>query len=322
MIDQNIIRIFGIEFSIDRVAFTIPVGNGYNVYWYGIIIAVGVMLAMIYGFRSAKRFGIDPDRMSDVVIVSIIGSIICARLYYVIFDSNGTYSSFMDVIDITKGGLAIYGGVIGAFGFGALMCKLRKVNVLSMFDLAGTGFLLGQAIGRWGNFVNQEAYGGFTGSSWFGITGGRIASEMGSTALVHPCFLYESVWCLIGFFVLHYIGKRRKYNGQVILSYCAWYGFGRFFIEGLRTDSLHIGLNLRVSQLLSAILFIGATITLIYMHFHIKERAVCEYSPMFGEIEEGDGTDAEQESVPSGDDPDNTPPAENIEETEKNDKDN
>ncbi len=284
----NTITIFGITLTIDPIAFTIPIGEGWPIYWYGILIGTGCLLALIYGMKFASRFGIDKDRMLDVVIVTIPVAILCARAYYCIFENvNGIrISSIKEFFGFGEAGgfsgLAIYGGVIGAFLCGAVMCKLRKVNILDMFDLASLGFLIGQAIGRWGNFTNQEAYGTFTGSSWWGMQSDTTIREMG-VGLVHPCFLYESLWCIIGFIILHIISKKRKFSGQIFLMYGAWYGLGRFFIEGIRTDSLTIG-EIRVSQMVAAIAFIVCVILLVY--FFNKTKKVYETLPYEAMFEE------------------------------------
>lgn len=291
--------IFGIKLKLNPVAFTIPIGDKHwDIYWYGIIIALGFLLALIYGIRNAKRFNLDTDRMLDVVLVVVPVAILCARAYYVIFDgeplsSIGDFFGFGDSSGFA--GLAIYGGVIGAFASGAIMCKLRKVNILDMFDIAAIGFLIGQGIGRWGNFINQEAFGGFTGSDWWGMQSQNTISVMMGKGMVHPCFLYESIWCIIGFFVLHHFSKNRKFSGQIILMYCAWYGFGRTFIELLRTDSLMIG-NIKVSALLSAALCLFAVIMLIVLFKKIKNNSVVsEYVNVFGETDSIISEDEEDE---------------------------
>lgn len=278
--------IFGLDFKINPVAFTIPIGGGWDVYWYGIIIACGFLAAIGYGFFMAKKMGVDVDRMIDVILVTTPIAILCARAYYVIFDdekitSIGDFFGFSGSSGFA--GLAIYGGVIGAFACGFLMCKIKKLNVLDMFDLAATGFILAQGIGRWGNFFNQEAYGTFTGSSWWGMTSNRIASEMGGTGLVHPCFLYESIWCILGFFVLHFVIKNRKFRGQAVLTYCVLYGFERGFLELIRTDSLMLG-NIRVSSLLSFLLCIGSAVAIAAIFGSIKNKsAQADYQPLFKE---------------------------------------
>ena len=282
---QNV-ELFGIKMTFDSVAFTIP-GIGWNIYWYGIMIALGFLCAIIYAFKNAKRFELNPDRMSDVVLVTTPVAIICARLYYVLFNHENI-TSFADLIGLSGksgiSGLAIYGGVIGAILCGWLMCHIRKVKVSDMLDVAAIGFLIGQAIGRWGNFFNQEAYGTFTGSSWWGMTSNTIAKEMGSSDLVHPCFLYESLWCILGAVILHILSKHKKFSGQIILSYGIWYGAGRAYIEGLRTDSLYLYGNVRVSQLLSILAVIGCSIVYYILYTKAKSNEGSEnYVPLFAE---------------------------------------
>lgn len=278
------VTIFGIHLTLNPIAFTLPIGTGWDIYWYGIIIALGFMLAIIYGMKNASRFNVDTDKMLDVIIVTTPVSILCARTYYVIFDGvklTGIGDFFGFGTSNGFSGIAIYGAVIGAFACGAIMCKIKKIKIFDMFDLAATAFLIGQGIGRWGNFVNQEAYGSFTGSSWFGMTSNRIASEMGSTDLVHPCFLYESIWCIAGFFVLNHFSKKRHFSGEITLLYCIWYGFERAIIENLRTDSLMLG-NLRVSVLVSVVICLGAAVTLIVIRKKQKAAVnVDDYTAMF-----------------------------------------
>ncbi len=278
------VTIFGIHLTLNPIAFTLPFGNGWDIYWYGIIIALGFMLAIIYGMKNARRFNVDTDKMLDVIIVTTPVSILCARTYYVIFDGV-KLNSFGEFFGFGNGngfsGIAIYGAVIGAFLCGAVMCYIKKIKILDMFDLAATAFLIGQGIGRWGNFMNQEAYGTFTGSDWWGMTSNRIAVEMGSTYLVHPCFLYESLWCIAGFFVLNYFSKKRRFSGQITLLYCVWYGFERAIVENLRTDSLMIG-NIRVSVLVSVLICLAAAVTLVVVLK--KQKSVVnnnDYTAMF-----------------------------------------
>jgi phosphatidylglycerol---prolipoprotein diacylglyceryl transferase len=288
----------GLHFTINQVAIPIP---GHPIAWYGIIIAVGLLLALIYGMKRAKSFNITIDDLSDVVIFSIIFAIIGARLYYVFFDPeriNGANPYFTDPISILyiwNGGLAIYGGIIAAFITAFVVCKVKKISVGAMFDIAALGFLIGQAIGRWGNFVNQEAYGSATKLPW----GMVISSEPNP---VHPCFLYESLWCILGFIILHIYSKRRKFNGEVFLMYIMWYAFGRFFIEGLRTDSLMLG-NLKVSQLVAAVLFIVAGSLLVYKRRSVKKLAVEQaedYKPLFEDTSKAveEDTSGEAEEIP------------------------
>lgn len=302
--------IFGIKLTLSPIAFTIPLGSRHwDIYWYGIIIAAGFLLALIYGIKNASRFGLNTDRMLDVVLVATPVAILSARAYYVIFDGEkltgiGDFFGFGNSSGFS--GLAIYGGVIGAFVSGAVMCKIRRVNILDMFDIGSIGFLIGQGIGRWGNFVNQEAYGGFTGSSWWGMQSDKTVAEMGE-GLVHPCFLYESLWCIAGFFILNHLSKKRRFSGETALMYCVWYGFGRGFIELLRTDSLMIG-NIKVSSLLSFLLCIAGIALLAFMRGRVRENAgAAEYHTVFvGDLTE-DGTEISDENSEMPEDGAETP---------------
>lgn len=243
---------------------------GVTIYWYGILIAVGVILAYIYAMHRATRdFGLVKDRVFDVVFVCIVGGFLFARIYYCVFvtldPNNETNYNFVTTFTtIRDGGIAMYGGTIGAVLIGILMCKFRKVNFYAMVDLASLGFLIGQTIGRWGNFINQEAYGAECDPNWlFAMTGSRIKTEMPAGAYVHPCFLYESVWCLLGFIFLHiYSKKLRTFDGEVALLYLMWYGSGRAVIEQLRTDSLYVG-PLKVSQLVGIVSAAAALVCFI-----------------------------------------------------------
>lgn len=277
----------GWEFHIDPTAFTI---GGVRIQWYGIIIALGLALAVLYCFPRMKRFGIDSDRAVDAVLGGVIGGIVGARLYFVLsswedYKKDSFKETFLAVINTRNGGLAIYGGIIGALTVGLIICKIRKLKLLPMLDIAGIGLLIGQGVGRWGNFVNQEAFGTNT-DFVLGMTGGRIqhvindSMQIGGSMYenglemlwekpVHPCFFYESVWCLLGFVLLAFWSKRRKYDGQLILMYMAWYGAERFVVEGLRTDSLMVG-SIRISQLVSAVIFIVSVILQIVIGFKVK----------------------------------------------------
>lgn len=250
----------GLEFTINRVALSI---GGFNIYWYGVIIAVGMLLALLYAFRNAVDFGIDSDRLVDVVAIGTVMAIVCARIYYVAM-APFEYQSVWEMIDIRLGGIAIYGAVIGAFLFGGLAARWRKVPLLPLFDLVALGFLIGQGVGRWGNFVNQEAFGTNTTLPWGMYSEGtqaylqsvQVTLPAGMTVdpslPVHPTFLYESLWCLVGFIALALYVKHRRFHGQIFLMYAIWYGLGRGWIEGLRTDSLLIGSSgLRASQLVA-----------------------------------------------------------------------
>lgn len=284
------VTIFGFHLTLNPIAFSIPIGSGkWDIYWYGIIIATGFLLALVYAVKNAGRFNLNSDRMLDVVLVATPVAILSARAYYVIFDGEkiGGIKEFFGFGDSSGfAGLAIYGGVIGAFLAGALMCKIRKVKILDMFDIATVGFLLGQGIGRWGNFVNQEAYGGFTGSTFWGMQSEKTIREMGAEGLVHPCFLYESIWCIAGFFLLNYLSKNRRFSGETSLMYCAWYGFGRTFIELLRTDSLMIG-RIKVSCLLSALICLAGVAAIIVIRNRLAQNGTQEnYTSIFDGTEE------------------------------------
>lgn len=252
---------------------------GFSVYWYGVLIALGLALAYFYAMRRVdKDFGIVKDRAFDVVFAATIGGFLCARIYYCVFttlnpDSETKYTFVTTFTKIHDGGIAIYGGIIGAVLVGLLFCKIRKVHFRAMADLASLGFLIGQGIGRWGNFINQEAYGAACDKNYlFAMTGTRIASEMGEGVYVHPCFLYESLWCLLGFVLLHFYSKKlRTYDGEVALLYVAWYGLERFFVEGLRTDSLMAG-KFRVSQLVAGVSFIIAITLFVVFKIMAKKR--------------------------------------------------
>lgn len=279
------VTIFGIDITLNPIAFTLPIGDGWKVYWYGILIALGFLGALIYAYTNYKRFNLDMDRAIDVVLVTLPVAILCARAYYVIFDGE-KLESIGDFFGLGNGqgfaGLGIYGGVIGAFVTGFIMCKIRKVNFADMFDIAAIGFLIGQGIGRWGNFVNQEAYGAFTGSSWWGMQSDITIMEMGH-GMVHPCFLYESIWCLAGFVLIHFLSKKRKFSGEVFLMYLAWYGFGRAIIEPLRTDSLMIG-PFKVSFLLAILLCVASVTLIVIIRKKLKEKDMI-YENVFVEEE-------------------------------------
>ena len=249
----------GWSFKINDVAFNI---GSFSIKWYGVIIAVGFLLAFLYGMTSCKKLRIDQDKLLDVIIVGLIGGIIGARLYYVAFDTSGQYlKDPLSIFYITNGGLGIYGGIIGGMLFGGIMAKIRKISVPAVLDVAALGFLIGQAIGRWGNFVNQEAFGTKTNVLWAMQSENTDAIAGGA---VHPCFLYESLWCILGLILLHiFTRKFRRYDGQTFLGYVIWYGIGRFFIEGLRTDSLLTPFfDLRVSQVV-AVATVVASIALL-----------------------------------------------------------
>ena len=247
----------GIEWDPVRTLDLGPV----SIHLYGLIIATGLLLAVLYGCRRCSQFGIIEDTLTDGVLWVTPFAFLCARLYYCIFywEQGGYAANPLSILYVWEGGLAIYGGVIGAILGIIVFCKVKKVSIGAVLDIVALGFLIGQAMGRWGNFFNREAFGAETDSF---LRMGLYNVVTGVTEYHHPTFLYESVWNLAGFIALHFLSKRRQYDGQVALGYAAWYGLGRVFIEGLRTDSLYIG-AFRVSQLVAAASFVLAAAMLI-----------------------------------------------------------
>ena len=286
----------GWKFHIDPTAFTV---FGFQIQWYGIIITIGLILALIYVLPRMKRFGLDADRAIDVIIGGVIGGIVGARIYYVLMRWDEYKWDWKAIINTRNGGLAIFGGIIGGILIGYIIARIRKVKALPMLDVVSLGFLIGQGIGRWGNFVNQEAFGTNT-DSFLGMTGGTIQrtiadgmsmdGDMYKNGLemlwekpVHPCFLYESIWCLLGFVILAFWSKRRKYDGQIFLMYLTWYGAERFLVEGIRTDSLMLG-NIRISQALAAVIFVASVILQIV--FFIRRKRDPESFVLYANTEE------------------------------------
>ena len=242
--------------------------NPITIKWYGVIIAFGFTLAVLFGGRKAYVWKIDIYKMLDILIWGALFGILGARLYYV-FNEWGYYSAHpSEILAVWHGGLAIYGGLIGGILAALVVCITERVNIRNLLDLCGMSFLLGQGIGRWGNFANQEAFGTNTDLPW-GMFSEKTQAYLqtlvntGETGIdpskpVHPTFLYESIWCIIGFFVLWWIcEKHRRFSGQIFLTYGVWYGLERSIVEGLRTDSLYIGsTNIRISQALSMVLVV------------------------------------------------------------------
>ena len=249
----------GISVNPSRVAFNVL---GKDIYWYGIIIAAGFLLAVIYAMRRAPSFGLNEDNILDMLFVAVPLAIVCARLYYCIFYWDLYRDNPIAILYVWEGGLAIYGGVIGAVIGVAIFCRVKKLPIGPLLDVGSLGLLIGQMIGRWGNFMNREAHGAVT-DSFFKM---GIADAAGNVIYYQPTFLYESVWNLVGFVALHFYSKRRKFDGEVFLLYLAWYGLGRAWIEGLRTDSLYLfNTGIRVSQLLAALSCVAAIAVLIYV---------------------------------------------------------
>ena len=237
---------------MDRVAFTI---FGIDVMWYGILMAIGMILGTLIALKEAKRVGIKEDNILDLAIIAIPVGLICARLYYVIFNWEYYASNPSQVFNFRGGGMAIHGALIGGVLAGYLFSRYKKINFFKLADTVTIGMPLAQAIGRWGNFINKEAHGGPTNLPW-GI--------MVDGVKVHPTFLYESIWDFGIFVFLWMFRKKKSYEGQIIVLYAILYSLGRFFIEGLRTDSLMIG-PLRMAQVISLVGVIGGLIAHIYL---------------------------------------------------------
>ena len=275
----------GLEFHVNPILLQIT--EGFGIHWYGAIIAVGFLLAVLWGCRQSSRFGIKQDDVIDMLFFAVPLGIIGARLYYVAFEFQNYYvprdlgATLIRIIRVWDGGLAIYGGIIAAVLTVLVVSKVKKIKFLAFADLGAMGLLIGQCIGRWGNFVNVEAFGSVTDVAWR-MAGPNVANYLQRTGQidaavyeqivdgtlgVHPTFFYESVWNLAGFLILALVlQNRRKFDGQMFFTYIAWYGIGRFWIEGLRTDSLCIpGTSLRVSQLLALVSALVSIGVILYM---------------------------------------------------------
>lgn len=263
-------------FTVNRVAFEI---GPLKVYWYGVIICLGIILGFTLAYLRMKKIGVTGDDVADLALISVPCAIVGARLYYVLATLENVHS-FYDVIAVWEGGLAIYGGVIGGvIGF-TLVCKYKKKPILKMYDCAAPGLILGQILGRWGNFFNAEAFGDavqyeFLGR-FFDISSFSETNPLRMTIdgiIRHPTFLYESLWNLVGFALMNIFFSKKAFDGEVLLWYLSWYGLGRSLIEGFRTDSLYIG-TLRVSQILAFICFVVGVIAIISIRIkkHIERK--------------------------------------------------
>ena len=236
---------------------------GKDIYWYGIIIAVGFVLAVVYMMHRSKDFGVTSDDTLDLVLWTVPIGVICARLYYCVFYWELYADNPISVLYIWQVGLAIYGAVIGGAITVVIVSKVKKIRTGVFLDLASMGVLIGQIFGRWGNFMNREAHGSVT-DSFFKM---GLVDAAGQVTYYHPTFLYESVWNLAGFIGIHILSKKkRKFDGEVFLLYIGWYGLGRAWIEGLRTDSLMLfSTGIRVSQLVAVVSFAAAAAVLAYV---------------------------------------------------------
>lgn len=303
MADYTVVYFKGLEKGISvpsvLAEFEIPFLGEMSIKWYGAIIAFGFLLAVLFGGRQAYKWRMSIDKMLDVLIFGTVGGILGARLYYVAFEWDYYANHLDEVFAIWHGGLAIYGGIIGGILAAYITCKFNKLNFYNLLDLAGMSLLIGQGIGRWGNFMNQEAFGTNTSLPW-GMRSEKTMDyilahaqdfkdkgfSMDPGGFVHPTFLYESLWCLIGFAILYIIMKKcRKFSGQIFLCYGIWYGTGRAIFEGLRTDSLYIGdTTIRVSQALSgAVVIVFAVVLVVLLYKFIKKPKPIEGIDFFPE---------------------------------------
>ena len=269
-----------------------------SIHLYGLIIAVGLLLAVLYACGRSRQFGLTVDDLTDGVLCIVPFAVLCARVYYCIFQWDSYKENPIEILYIWHGGLAIYGGVIGAAIGILVFAKVKKVKVGAVLDITSLGFLIGQSIGRWGNFFNREAFGSET-TSFLRMGLYKVVSQAGfittssTMHYFHPTFLYESVWNAVGFALLHFLSKRRKYDGQVALGYLAWYGLGRTFIEGLRTDSLYLG-NFRVSQLLAAVTCFCGVALLMFFGFRDHDPARLQANIFRAQLAAKAAEDAEQ----------------------------
>lgn len=270
------------EFSIDPVALDF---GKLQIRWYAICITVGMILAIAYCMYRAKQEGIKMDDLYDMAIFGILFGVIGARAYYVLM-SLDKYDSFLETLYIWEGGLAIYGGIIAGGITVFVVCRLKKINPLKALDMVAPAVMIGQILGRWGNFFNGEAYGieVAENSIFYFIRMGLLPNidSYFNMHYYHPTFLYESIWNLVGFILINLFYKKKKFSGQIFYMYIVWYGFGRMFIEGLRTDSLYIGV-FRVSQIVAFICVVAGSILLVY-NFAISRRkklTSAEYEPAY-----------------------------------------
>lgn len=251
---------------IDPVAISIgPI----KIYWYGIIIALAMLIGISLATKEAKKLGLEEDTMVDMALWAIPIGFIGARLYYVLFKWDYYIQNPSEIIAIWNGGIAIYGGLIAGGLAVYWFARRKKMTLTLLLDILAPSVLLAQSIGRWGNFINQEAHGGAVSRQFLETLylPEFIIEQMNiNGTYYHPTFLYESLWSLLGFILLIILRNQKDLlrRGEVALSYVIWYSFGRFFIEGMRTDSLWIGDIMRVSQMLSLVLFISAIILLVY----------------------------------------------------------
>ncbi|MBQ8260298.1 MAG: prolipoprotein diacylglyceryl transferase [Clostridia bacterium] len=293
------------EISFNKVAFSLF--GTIEVRWYGIIMVTGIILAFLYAYYRSKHEGVSFDDLLDYAIFTVISGIVGARLYY--FITSDQKYTFGEIFAIWNGGIAIYGAIIG--GATALLCVslYKKIKWQKAFDMVCPGVMIGQIVGRWGNFFNGEAYGEApVEDSLLYFMRMELRHEgWANSYLCQPTFLYESLWNLVGFLIINALYKKKKYDGQVFLMYITWYGFGRMFIEGLRTDSLMVG-TFRISQVVAFLCFVVGFALLVYLGVRASNRAklaaaegeVSAYGEMLNEenkTEEKDDSKEEEKNV-------------------------
>ncbi len=255
MVNNIAFEKLGLEFEINRTAFSI---GGVNIYWYGIIIAFAFIAAVLFVVSDCEKRAVKRDTIYDIAIYGLIFGLLGARLYYVIFDFDSVRGSFLNFFAIRNGGIAIYGGIIGAAAAAYVYCRRKKLNVLNVFDVCAPGLFIGQIIGRFGNFVNAEVYGRQTDLPW--------QMSINSGAGVHPLFLYESFWNLVGLIFLLIYRRRKKADGEIFFLYILWYALGRIWLEGMRESEYILYLIpdvLGISQVVSAAAIIAAAVALV-----------------------------------------------------------
>jgi len=316
----------GLDFQLNEIAFSI---GDLKVRWYGIILCIGIIAGFIYFLnRASKTEGIDPDHVYNITLITVIIAIIGARFVFVVTNLD-KYNSFWEMINITNGGIAIYGAIIFGLISMLIYCRVKKLNTYAVLDSAAPGVMLGQIIGRWGNFVNAEAYGyseGVEKLPWrMGLDEVFIDDVYRSDIqFVHPTFLYESLWNLIGFIIISFIYRKKKFDGQIFCSYIAWYGLGRGFIELLRTDSLRVA-GLKLNSIIGFASFVVGLILFIILAQKTKKElaSAVSYESKFSALKvasEGDALKPIDDSVLTGSDPsaeEAEEPGESEEESEK-----
>ena len=284
------------EFSVNSEAFSI---GGFSIAWYGLIICLGMIFAVSYVIFRSSRIGIDSDQIIDFALFVIPIGVIGARLYYVLMKMED-FKTFGDVLNIRGGGLAIYGGIIAGAITVFVMCRIKKIYFPAFADCVVPGLIMAQSIGRWGNFMNGEAFGSQTDSFLkMGVQNLNTLHTFKTSDMVyvHPTFLYESLWNLVGFIAINIFYKHKKYDGQIFLMIFGWYGLGRMMIEGLRTDSLYLfGTGIRTSQALAAVLFVVCAAFQIYFAFRRPTRPLFKAEPKKA-VAEGCTEECENEVV-------------------------